>query len=1141
MQQSNGLFQHFVYKTTKQQIKCNKCSKVCGSISDFRKHCIYCKLQKQLILQFLTTYKISDLNEKSVNFVLCMNPNDFFSSNKNIVDIVNKSSQYHADLLKQNPALISVKPNVLQHASVPCVPTTSFLKKEMTPVKKSVKISQKMRRVSQTDFADNEEPAPKKLKMTNYEPKPNRVSKKKMKISQTSDISTISDSPVHVPCNDSFENDWDNRGSMQEIDDVEMEGNHFGFTAIDSDEEPEQELTFCPQIAPVSHPLKIPSLKEMRLDTVFDVIPSEAIQTSHESLPQNFVSFEDQGVAISGNHFPVETMSVQAVANQPISPRQQDFEVILQKCQPQQPKPQQLQNLQVVVANSHPTSPIPSSKRNIFQLFKDLPHVIEEEAIFGQSEMTEDECKETKKKIHKILQKIEELSEYLGERMKEKERKLKKNRKGLPSFSYKHVVGQVDLIVSFLVHRLTTTEEERATIRMFGDENVRFSENQKPAHLKKKLASTLLVASQIQQMRNIQSSMDIRKAMTVVLSSQNLNSKGVSALSGMGITTTTPIYNLFSSDQLINWVHKSFQREIADLREGNFFISYDNLYFKMLSAYVGAKIGKFQKMKMSQDCNSSALTKYLLKTVTSLIIFLPKDTEITIDDDFLEDIYAATQQQNNSFIKFVNSLLNESKKAKGSLNFYKEEAKSGEPARIFVVDSAFQGDDSKQEHKTIMKHIFSQIKQKFGVDIENTSALANVDGKGYPLRKSLETDADFKQKTVFGDMHMVLNLLVAYLALFYDSSVKILAKSLNITKSIKDIVAKELKKVRQIVATIAVSSFKRLQSYFPEIVSADGLMLKSFEVLKQERQSYQQSFQNSVDAVNFKEELEKLKKLKTIGKIRISMVELKDVAKSISLPEISALYIQENLKKKNLVPLFPTTDEFLEKQSAEALRVLCCLKVCMKKNRGATVEEMRAWIKDSTSTYEMDQRKREILTLFTLAWCGSMCYGYHVAMRTKNWHLKLFIIKKSIGMFEDSGKTTYLKMCDDFLKDLKSNFSEKEKNLLKKMWVVPAATTNSFVGLDELTEFVNGFLKNHVKTVSKKNILFFSGYHAFIKDIDQSYMNFLGGVENMEEDDYKSTEVLSEDLANLETVPVSSILIDECTIFNVFADFKEIL
>lgn len=251
MQQSNGLFLTFTWKplsSNKQQIKCNKCSNFFSNYSGFRKHCISCKLQKELILQTLSKYEISELNEKSVNFVLCMSPNLFYSSNKPFAEIIKKNSHYHADWLKKHPALISVKPNACEHGCVPFVPQTSPLKKLKSPLRKSVRICQKPRRFSDTDFANTSLPAPKKFKKTdNYEQKQNIHSKKMIKNSQ------ISDSVIQIPCDDS--------SLLPDINDIGLlEGSNFGFV--------DDELAFPDS----NHQFKIP-LKEMRLETVV-VVPS---------------------------------------------------------------------------------------------------------------------------------------------------------------------------------------------------------------------------------------------------------------------------------------------------------------------------------------------------------------------------------------------------------------------------------------------------------------------------------------------------------------------------------------------------------------------------------------------------------------------------------------------------------------------------------------------------------------------------------------------------------------------------------------------------------------------------------------------------------------------------------------------------
>lgn len=226
-----------------------------------------------------------------------------------------------------------------------------------------------------------------------------------------------------------------------------------------------------------------------------------------------------------------------------------------------------------------------------------------------------------------------------------------------------------------------------------------------------------------------------------------------------------------------------------------------------------------------------------------------------------------------------------------------------------------------------------------------------------------------------------------------------MSSALKIDKSVKDIVSKELKKVRQIVSTSTAWSLRKLGSYFPEKSNAIDIFESCFDILAVETDH----FLNGVMPVDVEMNFEHLLLYEdlTIAQLvpKLSKV-VKFNKSSLTHPELVALLIKKELEKQNEVPCFSTTSEFLLGPSLKRLKTFCALKGVLKKSKGVEKEEMVRWIQQATSVYEMSTKNREILSFFALSWFGCLCYGYHTAIRSKNWNLKLFILKYCRNLFQ---------------------------------------------------------------------------------------------------------------------------------------------
>ena len=68
-------------------------------------------------------------------------------------------------------------------------------------------------------------------------------------------------------------------------------------------------------------------------------------------------------------------------------------------------------------------------------------------------------------------------------------------------------------------------------------------------------------------------------------------------------------------------------------------------------------------------------------------------------------------------------------------------------------------------------------------------------------------------------------------------------------------------------------------------------------------------------------------------------------------------------------------------------------------------------------------------------------------------------------------------------------FPDYYVDLYKNMWVKKAKTTETFVGIDEMNEFVNKFIKSHLYSMSVKRMLFLSENYNFLHYVNKCFGN----------------------------------------------------
>jgi len=454
--------------------------------------------------------------------------------------------------------------------------------------------------------------------------------------------------------------------------------------------------------------------------------------------------------------------------------------------------------------------------------------------------------------------------------------------------------------------------------------------------------------------------------------------------------------------------------------------------------------------------------------------------------------------------------------------------KKGAKCETLMLPAVFCGDDSIKENQQVVQACQTFIKRVLDIDISKVQYFCQTDGKGYRIRK--ENSNLFPQISMFGEFHFEENLLEAFVDRFYDTALKQLAQNLNISKSFKNMKAKEVKKVRSIVSILTLFCFQQLHNRFPnkKITEIFEICLDLMRNKRKDRDSQHPTI--GVSDCNFEHLLfwadckkEDLLKESDLMKLKISKIA--------SNAEISGSLIKKKLQEEQKSPEFPIVDDFLEERTSKQLRTLLWLvnpDLKSKMNDKKVIETL----KDSALKFELDENSHEIISLFTLAHFGSCCYGYHVATRTKNWRLRMFIIKQSIRLFHNSGKNKYAELCLYHLRDL-MRMSADNLRFLKKIWVIPSETSNSYVGIDEVNEFFNGYLKSHVTNVSKNTITFYSTNHFFIKLLDQQWKNLFEAVDEEDDDCYKyhPTGNLTKDLQLLKNSDIHKIKITQNVLF----------
>lgn len=161
------------------------------------------------------------------------------------------------------------------------------------------------------------------------------------------------------------------------------------------------------------------------------------------------------------------------------------------------------------------------------------------------------------------------------------------------------------------------------------------------------------------------------------------------------------------------------------------------------------------------------------------------------------------------------------------------------------------------------------------------------------------------------------------------------------------------------------------------------------------------------------------------------------------------------------------------------------------------------------------------------------------AIRTADFDLWIISLKKSLKLFEITGKHNYWWLVTRHLFDVTHRFSEFHLQVYKQCWVTRCSTTNTNVGLDEKNEFVNKFLKGHMRSLSLEKLDFLAKNYNFLEELvevgEEMYQT------RNEKENRKSTNVDYENLSLIDQEGINiKIPLPLLQIYGSFVDFEKI-
>ena len=201
---------------------------------------------------------------------------------------------------------------------------------------------------------------------------------------------------------------------------------------------------------------------------------------------------------------------------------------------------------------------------------------------------------------------------------------------------------------------------------------------------------------------------------------------------------------------------------------------------------------------------------------------------------------------------------------------------------------------------------------------------------------------------------------------------------------------------------------------------------------------------------------------------------------------LASRLVKKNFKEKiQFRPNFWLWENFeknLKEMKEEELQTLLHLA-------GVTVgakdhELLCTTIKSLRQKDTLKPEEKNILTLYVFfKHFSTPCVLLHQAIRKGDFETFVLVLKMSLKIFEIAGKPQYWWLVSRHLFDMYYRFSEFHLQLYKKMFVIRCKTTKTHCGIDEKNEFVNKFLKEHLRSVSIEQLEFLSENYNVLEQL----------------------------------------------------------
>ena len=203
--------------------------------------------------------------------------------------------------------------------------------------------------------------------------------------------------------------------------------------------------------------------------------------------------------------------------------------------------------------------------------------------------------------------------------------------------------------------------------------------------------------------------------------------------------------------------------------------------------------------------------------------------------------------------------------------------------------------------------------------------------------------------------------------------------------------------------------------------------------------------------------------------------------------------------------------EGCDKKTLISLLYVIGVKNCAKGSK----EMLKETFFSLSEKKEMTKEQDEVMLMYAFFRNFSLpCVMLHRAIRTGYFEEFVTVMKMSLKMWQMADKTKYWGITTKHLFDLHYRFPDFHLAVYKQLWVINCKTTSTNIGIDENNEFVNKFIKEHLRLPTAAKLQFFSANYNLLHDLSEIWTNMFNC--RKENTGKKSKDIKFENLARLQ-------------------------